>query len=1053
MNHVTNITSFAAEATLLWRTGKAREHAYRPALARLFESFSNVLPVNDPSRSQHGAPDFVFLNRVNTDLTLGYAESKDITIDVSTILETDQITRYKNYANFLLTNGLVWHFFRNGETIAVHEIGAISSEQISFVESSFPHLQAELENFFSGEPEPIKNAGQLAKIMAASARRVRFEVERLIKDTQAELGGSLGAIFSFIRENLVHDLDEQSFADMYSQTLVYGLFAARHADQHLETFSRQEARDLVPETNPFLRVFFDHIAGAGFEKDLAYIVNELCQVLLTTDVRQLLQLSSPGVLSGREDPVVHFYEDFLAEYDPDLKKKLGAFYTPLPVVNFMVDEVDDILKETFGFPLGIADYSIAPEPVKTTSQGKTFNKSIHAVQVLDPAVGTGTFLNQVFLKAMAAFEHQKGALAEYVDTHLIPRIHGFELMMAPYTVAHLKIANSLKNEGLIPHQRLGIFLTNTLADSSHKEPDLLDSLGLGGAISLEGALSSKLKREIPMMVVIGNPPYQGVTSENRTPYASKLIERYKFEPDGKTRLTERKHRLDDDYVKFVAFAESMIESAGKGVLAFIINHGFIDNSSYRGMRASLLRTFDELRVIDLHGNVTKREGAKGRDENIFNIKQGVAILIAIRHPEKNDEGFGVLKFAEVFGTREEKFEFLAAGVEYKTIKPELPLLYFNGKSTSHAGPTVDMLFSKKSNGVQTSRDHFAVDSRLERLKERVDDFVSPALSDDTIRERYFRAKQANGFPAGDTPHWKVSTSRTAMRALPASDLIEKYLYRPFDQRYIAAPSVIAHRDRKKIMNQIGPGRPALIIGREGKAIGNSDWNLVFSTVLPSDLNVFYRGGGAVMPLWLGSGNDLVTNLSEPVVHELLANLDVRYSSEFGSPIGPDEVSPMDVFNYVYGTLHAPQYRRKFAKDLALGFPPLAPPQNLEEFRLIAGWGSELLTIHTEERTVDRIHDASLQFPIAGSNLVTGVSRSDNGRVYLNSEQYFEPVSQEAWDLVVGGFRPLEKFLSDREGESLTFDEVRQYSNIVSRVQRTVEIFKEMSEESLSLAAG
>lgn len=1039
MNQKMNpVDQLAFELEKLFATGKAREHAYRPSLVRLFESFPGVTALNDPARSDYGNPDFVFLDSENSDVTLGYGEAKDIgeSLDKSF---SGQIERYLKYSNFLLTNGLDWRFYRNGELTKQVTIGFLEFTSLSFQRDRFKALELELLSFFTGKPEPIRSPAKLARILAGSASRIREEVLRLLSDEQRSTEGAIDAIYVRLKSELVHDLNPSSFADLYAQTLVYGLFAARHEDKNLETFSRQEARDLVPDSNPFLKVFFDHIAGAGFEPSLAYIVNELCRTLVTTDVRELLD-NPVGSRAGYDDPVVHFYEDFLTEYDPNLRMKLGAVYTPTALVDFLVDRVDRILIENFGIQDGLANIEKNTEFTKVSVQGETSKKQFHAVQILDPATGTGTFLNQVLKKVLSKISHSPALLEEYVHSHLIPRLHGLELMMAPYTVAHLKLAHTLSEFGVSARQRFGIYLTNALEADDVKEPDLLNSLGIGGAISVEASLAAKVKREVPVMVVLGNPPYSGF-SDNKTDFAAKMIARYKFEGDGVTPLKEKKHRLDDDYVKFIGLAETLILRRGQGVMAYVVNHGFIDNASYRGFRARLLETFDHIEVIDLHGNVVKRASTNGPDENVFPIKQGVALLVAFRLQSGEKNRSAKVFHGELFGTRKEKFESLQTGLELVEVDIKSPLYNFNGNSRSHSGLTFDQLFNSHTSGIQTSRDGFSVDFNPDALRDRLEKFRSSKFSDEQIRSEFFPSRKTDSkFLSGDTRGWKLASARIAAAKLGVDQLQVTYCYRPLDNRHLANPEVFADWPRTKVMQNVGHNRPAIILGREGKAVGPGEWNLVYATQHPSDLNIFYRGGGLVFPLWVGQSEVKTHNFNEAVLEKFLGDLqfssidDLQEFQNFKAGI----VGPRDVFNFIYGILHSSAYRTKFKADLEIGLPPLARTKDLTDYYKVAELGKLLLDLHLSEVKSDGM-GLAVRVQGSGNNVMEEVRFESPDRVHFNKTQCFEGVPLDAFVLKIGGYQPLEKFLADRKGSILSYEQVVQYDLAVYKAMETLEL--------------
>ena len=705
--------AYVADIEAKWKTGHAREHTYRPVL----EAFISALGIkahalNEPKHSEHGAPDFVF---TRGDLILGYAETKDLGADLDKVEKSEQMERYLGYSNLILTDYLEFRFYKNGTRYGEPvRIASLKDDRMEPLPQHFDEIENALKDFLASPPERIRSGKRLAEIMGGKARRIRDNVHRFLAD-KADTDTDLFRIFESVKKMLVRDLTPESFADMYAQTLVYGLFVARYHDEKSpDTFSRAEARDLVPESNPFLRQFFNHIAGPDFNKRLRYIVDELCAVLACADVRELMEeyFKKNGATQG-QDPVIHFYEDFLKEYDSALRKKMGAYYTPLPVVRFIVRAVDHVLKADFGLADGLADTAKLPD-------GR------HKVQVLDPAVGTGTFISAVIrlIYERLLEQGQKGRWPAYVHHDLLPRIHGFELMMAAYTIAHLKLSIAFKQTGFtIFNKRLGVYLTNSL-EQAGPQTDMF-SLGFAQSIAEEAKQASVIKNETPVMVVIGNPPYS-VSSSNKGEWIQNLIKDYK------QNLDEKKINLDDDYIKFIRFAEHFIEKNGSGVVAMITNNSYIDGITHRQMRKHLLQTFDDIYILDLHGNSKKKEKAPdgSKDENVFDIQQGVSISIFVRKSGQK-RGLGTVHHTELYGIRESKFAALDVGnistMKYQKLSYTDPSYFFVPKDFSSEGEystgfSVDELMSTYSTGIETQKDNIAIQFDRSTLEKIISDF-------------------------------------------------------------------------------------------------------------------------------------------------------------------------------------------------------------------------------------------------------------------------------------------------------------------------------------------
>jgi len=600
---------------------RTSEYGYRTDFENLLETIFSEINIkeieHDPKTQEGNKPDFVILKN---SVPLLYIETKDIGVSLDKVEKSTQMARYYGYANLVLTDYLEFRFYRNGERYEEPIIIGKYNRKTRSIESNpdnYEHLKKTLLDFTISHKEPIRSGFHLAKIMGGKAQRIRDNTLQLFIEDQ-DNDNNLKKVYETIKKLLVHDLNIEDFADMYAQTLVYGLFIARYNDETPQSFTRSEARELIPASNPFLRHFFDHIAGVDFPERLEHIVDELCEVFTHADIKKLMddyyKKDKTNSKSSNHDAVIYFYEDFLKEYDPKLRKKMGAYYTPLPVVQFIVRSVDFLLKSEFKLLDGLADTSKS-------------DSGVHKVQILDPAVGTGTFISKVIGNIYEGFKkkNQRGRWPKYVHNDLLPRLHGFELMMAPYTIAHLKLSMAFKKTGFkYFNRRLGIYLTNSLEDIPEQKG--MFAFGFAESIANESKEATKIKKDIPIMVVLGNPPYS-VSSQNKGEWIQNQIKVYKKD------LNERNIQpLSDDYIKFIRFAEHFIEKNGSGIVAMITNNSFIDGIIHRQMRKHLLETFDDIYVLDLHGNTKKKETSPdgSKDENVFDIMQGVSVNIFIK---------------------------------------------------------------------------------------------------------------------------------------------------------------------------------------------------------------------------------------------------------------------------------------------------------------------------------------------------------------------------------------------------------------------------------------
>lgn len=695
-----------------YSTGISTEHSYRGDLQNLLETLApDVAVTNEPARVACGAPDYIITRK---NIPVGYIEAKDIGADLNNKTYKEQFDRYRlSLNNLIITDYLNFQLYIDGVFVTSICIGEIQGNKIVAQPENFAGFTGLIKNFCIFTGQTIKSASKLSKMMAAKARLLANVIEKALDPdiTNGEIyepqNLNLHNQYESFKQILIHDITPKTFADIYSQTIAYGMFAARLHDTSLESFSRQEAAELIPKSNPFLRKLFQYVAGYDLDDRIKWIVDALADIFRATNVEELLK--DFGKSTHQHDPIIHFYETFLSEYDPALRKSRGVWYTPEPVVNFIVRAVDDILKTEFGLSQGLADTSKIKIKVPGLGGGKQVEKEVHRVQILDPAAGTGTFLAEVIKQIYQKFEGQQGIWSHYVDEHLIPRLNGFEILMASYAMAHLKLDMLLKETGYISNkeQRLRVYLTNSL-EEHHPDTGTL----FANWLSTEANEANHVKRDTPVMVVLGNPPYSGISSNNGE-WISKLIEDYKY-VDGE-HFKERKHWLNDDYVKFLRYGQHFIEKNGSGVLAFINPHGFLGNPTFRGMRWNLLKTYDKIYTIDLHGNSNIKETAQdgSPDINVFDIQQGVSINIFLKTGIKKANELGKVFHFDLYGKREMKYDFLFDNslslVAFNHLKPEKPYYFFKNSNNDlfekyNKGFYIANLFTNNSVGFVSAND-------------------------------------------------------------------------------------------------------------------------------------------------------------------------------------------------------------------------------------------------------------------------------------------------------------------------------------------------------------
>ncbi|MDO8446356.1 MAG: type ISP restriction/modification enzyme [Deltaproteobacteria bacterium] len=1079
-----NIKNYLKSIEQALSAGNATEHTFRPALKELIESLeTDITAINEPKRIACGAPDYIIMKG---DVPLGYIEAKDIGKRLDEVEKSEQMARYlQGLGNLILTDYLEFRWYAEGKHRLTARLAKVDAKgKLQIDKEGTQQFFEQIDSFFNNLTPTIGTPKELAVRMAALAHIIRDTIGLAFESEEG--GGALHQQMEAFRKVLLHDLTKGQFADMYAQTICYGLFAARcnvssNPRQPGEgrsegRFTRQHAAYELPKTNPFLRKMFGHIAGPDLDERITWAVDDLAELLNRADIEAILR--NFGKRTRQEDPVVHFYETFLSAYDPRMREARGVYYTPEPVVSYIVRSVDHILKTDFKIQAGLADTSTVKIP-NPDGKGKT---EVHKVLVLDPATGTGTFLHGVIDHIHESFAGNKGMWSGYVSQHLLPRIFGFELLMAPYAVAHMKLGLQLAETGydFATDERLKVFLTNTL-EEVYKFSNLPL---LASWLAEEANAAGNIKQDSPVMVVMGNPPYS-YESENTGEWITGLIRDY-YQIDGQP-LGERNPKgLQDDYVKFIRFAQWRIEKTGYGILAFITNHGYLDNPTFRGMRKSLMDTFDDIYILNLHGNSKKKEKCPdgSKDENVFDIQQGVAIGIFVKRqgnksvrPEPFNtvrpelvEGDSVhgstgsprtecakVRHADLWGQRKDKYAWLSenelSGTEWTTVKPQEPHYLFVPQDAGlleeyEQERKVTELFKSSANGFKTHRDHVAIAWTQDDIKALVTTFLDPQISD---------AELANRYSLSDTRDWKLQDARKALRT--TNDLMQSIvpcLYRPFDVRFCLYGHYLMDWPRKAELSHALFDNLCLATGRQGQAVGGAEWNLLTVGRYVADTNLFYRGGIQYFPLYLypqteiekRTGASRSPNLAPSFIKEFAERLGMEFIND-GKGDRTKTFGPEDIFDYMYTVFHSPTYRSRYAEFLKIDFPRLPLTSNAKLLRELCAIGSELVVLHLMESVETPRRGVSTAYPIAGDSKVENVrytepgQHSESGRVWINKTQYFEGIPPEVWNFHVGGYQVCQKWLKDRKGRPLTYDDLTHYQRIVAVLAETMRLMGEI----------
>lgn len=1076
-----SVATFLNQIGAQLKTGQATEHSYRPALAQLFTS---LLPgtqvINEPKHKKYGAPDFVIQRGT---APIGHVEAKDIDINLEQIItdsersqpKTDNGKQLKRYRaalpNLLYTNGLDWHWFVDGQPRLLLPIciGSWNPKTRQLKESITANndLTLLLQQFAAQDARTVTTPQDLAERLAQVARWLDDVINQIF--ATEGVTGSLHRQLTAFRDTLLPNLTPAEFADMYAQTLVYGLFAARIAQPDDQHFSRLTAWNLIPKTNPFLRRMFQEVTAEDLDPNVAWLVDDCARLLAHTDMSAVM--ADFGKATQQQDPVVHFYETFLQAYDPKLREMRGVYYTPEPVVSYLVRSVDALLRTRFNKPLGLADE--------------------HTI-VLDPATGTGTFLHAVVQQIHADLADQglAGMWNQYVPQSLLPRLFGFELLMAPYTVAHLKIGLLLSELGytFAGKERLRVFLTNTIADL----PNQQIPFAFAQIIAEEGRQANRVKQNEPVMVVIGNPPYSGHSAnkgawiENllKGEFEGRRVANY-YEVDGGP-LGERNPKwLQDDYVKFIRFGQWRINRTGEGILAFITNNGYLDNPTFRGMRQSLLREFDTIYILNLHGNSKKKERAPGggADENVFDIQQGVSIALLVKGgrqlpQDAGDRNDATVYYADVWGKRAIKYAALDAqdveSTHWQSLTPSSPSYLFVPQNVDlldeyEQGWRASDAFPMNRIGMNSHRDDFVINFDKPSLQQRIEQFIEERTSDEMISQL---------FGLTSTNDFNIKTARDQVRhRTDWHKQIIKCLYRPFDERYLFYDEAVIDRPRHELNSHMFKTNLSFATTRQTrepfgvlatnyvcgqhKIVATYDGSSIFPLYLYPPTEGKMRRQASLLDAETGTGPDgRRPNLSAAFIDDVSAKLGLAFVPD-GQGDLQQTWGPEDIFHYAYAIFHSPTYRARYAEFLKIDFPRLPFTADRALFAALVTKGAQLVDLHLLRSpgsggvggaggatVLTSPGKQGVSYPKMGTNVIEKIKYMPPldqapGYVTINDTQRFVGIEPETWAMQIGGYQPLEKWLKDRKGRALATEDVQHYLRMIISLRETRRIMTEI----------
>ena len=1004
------LNSYFGEIHRIHVAGGFREESFYPSLKTVVEQCSQFFPLESrtgvlaqPKRTEVGVPDFLI--KRDGDI-VGYIEAKSPGVSLDDAEKSEQLRRYReSLPNLILTNFLEFRLYRNGNPVDKVEAG----RQSTLLDLKYPPVPEKLdlffgllEKFFSFSTPEIKTSSSLSIELA---KKTRF-LERVLQEELSRDNEEVSRFYKAFQKELIETLTKERFADLYAQTITYGLFAARMRVQ--DGFNKDTAWRFIPESLPLLREIFYSFTGPRFPESLLWVVDDITQVLRKADISSIYKEFK--TTKWEEDPVINFYETFLKTYNPEERQRLGVYYTPLPVVSYITASIHKLLKSRFGKAEGLAT---------------------NDVTLLDPAAGTLTFVVQAIKQVQKELKERNkaGLLKPYIEEHILPHFHAFEILVAPYTVGHFKVSMVLEEMGyeFREGERFQFYLTNTLEMKEPKQVSFLIDL------TQEGREAKRIKEEVPILVVLGNPPYS-VSSENRSDFIEGLMDTYKEDVRGERNIQP----LSDDYIKFIRFAHWKVNQAGKGILGFITNNSYLSGVIHRGMRRKLLETFDEVYILNLHGSsrIGERTPQGGKDENVFDIQQGVAIALYVKADEPQQQK--KVCYADLWGQRQEtKYPYLLENdvetTKWQELRPVAPYYFFVPKNFALQDVyekfwKVTGVFKEWSFGVTTSRDGFVVGFTEEELIRRLRIFVGD-LSDELVGQ---------SLQLKDTGTWKLSEARQRAKTKNLEEEVFHYAYRPFDRRWICYEPALIERDRRKLMRHLLSSNLALATN---KILAKPPFKHANVTEHIGD-NTFVSGVTKertyFFPMYLYQGEPK-GQLFEKEAGELkrTPNFTDEFLQAIRDSLGMEPTSE-EIFCYIYAVLYSPTYRKRYEEFLEIDFPRIPLPNDYEAFEALSNLGKELVQLHLLKHPA--LQETEVGFPKGGSYKADYVRYDEaSQRVHVNRDQYFEGITKEVWEYRIGAYQVMDKYLKDRKGRGLSKDEINHYMKVARAIRLTIEL--------------
>ncbi|HEG0972261.1 TPA: N-6 DNA methylase [Campylobacter jejuni] len=1074
-----------------------KEHTHRTALQNLLQAIKdnqdkqNKISIKqEPNNDKEGrgAPDFLITKDF---LTLGYIENKRVNANLDNIIKSDQILKYTKLSpNIILTDYLRFILLSlndKNEIIICKEVKICSLDEIkrviknqSLLDTKTQELNELFSIFFSKIPNPINSALDFANHLSL---RTRILKDELLLSSKNE---TLLSLFNTFKETLYKELSYEEFCDSFAQTLTYSLFLAKLNNDTAKEIDLNNAKKFIPKSFPLIRSMSGFLDDS-FEnlENIKWLLEEIINIINHIDITSIIKelnktgekdlFNRPTILSTHKDPYLHFYETFLASYDPKLREVRGVYYTPAPIVNFIINAIDEVLKQDFNHKKGLSE---------------ALNKDI---TLLDFATGTGTFLLEAFRKALEPINKNS---VNYNPKALINKFCGFEFLIAPYTIAHLKLSQSFKEEFNSPlndDESLKIALTNTLYFKSiSKEQNDQNTLFTLIDLTKEFKKAQKIKEE-QILIITGNPPYSGASSnkglyedENKISYGlepskanlSKEQKEYinlyfkeKTKQNTKTfKAIYEKHKLEnekntkwllDDYVKFIRFAQSKIDSQENGIFAFISNNSFLDNPTFRGMRYSLMQSFDKIYILNLHGDVNKKEKAPdgSKDDNVFDIKQGVSINIFIKQNSKAKNTN--IYYHDLYGKRKDKYEFLYENdlnsIKWTLVKNNEPFYLFLPQNNDlleeyNKGVSVKDMFMLSGVGICSKRDNIVFHNNKENLMQLLKD-----LNTKTKDELY------KIYDIGeDSRDWKLDSAIKAVNKNcdNLENFIKKCHYRPFDKKwtyYIEnSKAFMAYPVYDIFEHFLENENIGLNVSRQSKL--NGGWQYAFITNSLVDLSLMgggNTGAGYIFPLYLyptiRSKKFLKKenpNFNEENFTSKIENFKESFRT-FIDELYKEKFSPEDILGYIYAVLFHKIYREKYLDFLKIDFPKIPFTKDKNTFKNLSKLGLKLINLHLlKNDELDFNVGEALFKDIKNKNFKIQKIKynKDTKELFINESLYFNKVSPEIYEFKIGGYAVLDKYLKSHKEEDIDH---KHFTLIIQTLDETLKIQDEISKINLS----